>query len=175
MSQQILDFIHEQAQVWAADFVANRKAALDKRGIVASGSLKQSLAAEASKEVFRQAVEVYLAFEEYGRIAEMRRVTHDKWGRNAIHRLEDWVRVRGVAAFLEGYRRRRRYIPRVEARLVNSIAWGIAINRTSGKFRRRTWYNKPKTAAITQLFNQVAAGLADVVSEEITSQFTTNK
>ena len=163
----ILDTISEEALDFVKQFVSQRRAALQKRKAVASGNLIDSIAYDV--ESTKQAVNILLAFEDYGRIIDMRNssVNYDGFGKNAIDQIINWVEKKGVNNFISGYLQRRKYPPRQYARLISSIAWGIAIKRSKGKFRRKTWWNKAKTAAVANLVNQVAAALPDTTAENI--------
>jgi len=61
----------------------------------------------------------------------------------------------------------RRKLKKVPERVLTYIAWGIARKRFNGKYRRRRWYNKAKSAAITELFGDVAANMPDLIADEI--------
>jgi len=54
--------------------------------------------------------------------------------------------------------------------ILNQLAWSIAVSRAK-RYRRRQWYNKPKSAAITELYNRVAANLPDLVARGIGAAF----
>ena len=126
-------------------------------------------------EINRQAVaevaEVLMAFETHGRFIDMKRLNHDVWGRNALDRVMAWVQRNGVDNFVKGYLRRRKYLPKTRQKLLQSIAWGIMVRRSQGKFKRRKWYNRSKSAAINDLFNEVASKLPTFVGNEIKKQF----
>jgi hypothetical protein len=56
--------------------------------------------------------------------------------------------------------------------IVNQMAWGIAIKRFSGKkYKRRAWYARSSGGAINDLYNSVAAGMPDIVLQEIKAAF----
>ena len=87
-----------------------------------------------------------------------------------IAALEDWIVRKGLEQkFLRSFMAKRR-LKKVPPNVLNQIAWGIAVRR-SNRYRRRQWWNKPKSAAITDLYNRVAAGLPDIVAEEIKKGF----
>ena len=103
----------------------------------------------------------------------MKRLKPAKGGGDYIEGLIQWIKERGLEEqFVRRYMRRRR-LKKVPARVLNQIAWGIAIKRSSrSRTRRRAWYNKPKSAAITELFNQVAANMPEQVADEIKKTFS---
>jgi len=125
---------------------------------------------EVIEQSFRGTVDMLLQFEAYGRYIDMRRLQPPAGGADYIEGLQEWIREKGLEQkFIRGYMRRRK-LKKVPDRVLNSIAWGIAIKRAKGKVRRRPWYNKSKSAAISDLFNQVAAGLPDIVGPEVAKQ-----
>jgi hypothetical protein len=165
----ILDTISDEALIFVEQFVEQRRAALKKRKAVSTGELVASLEYDVVKKATQDALSILIAFEDSGRFIDMRPSSrhHDQWGRNAIDRIADWVARKGVSSFIDGYLKRRKYLPREFQKLLLSIAWGIAIKRTSGKFRRTVWWNKAKTAGIAQLVNQIAAALPDTTAGTI--------
>ena len=164
----ILDTISDEALEFVQGFVEQRRSALKKRKNT-TGTLAASLEYDVVKKATEDAASILIAFEDYGRIIDMKpsSIQHDAWGRNAIDRLADWVARKGVNKFIEGYLKNRKYPPREYQKLLLSIAWGIAIKRTEGKFKRKVWWNKAKTAGIANLANQIAASLPDKTSEII--------
>ena len=169
----IEDYLQEELAAWAAVFVKDRVAYLRSRKISASKDLERSLQYEIRNDTFRGAVTLMLAFEEYGRFIDMKRLKPAKGGGDYIEGLIQWIKERGLEEqFVRRYMRRRR-LKKVPARVLNQIAWGIAIKRSSrSRTRRRAWYNKPKSAAIRELFNQVAANMPEQVADEIKKTFS---
>jgi hypothetical protein len=168
-TQEIRDFIEAELTQLAQAFIVQRTAALRSRKISASDALAQSLEYEVTQIAQREAVELLIAFEEHGRFIDMKRLKPPtNFGNAYINMLEEWIRARGweqkfIAKFVKD--RNLRKPPR---NVLNQIAWGIAIKRGYGKTRKRKWYNKPKSAFVSELFNTIAAGLPDIVSNKIT-------
>lgn len=155
---------------WAARFVEQRKAALDKRGLVASGNLQQQIGYGTEDNAANLRCAVLMSFPGYGRIADMRSVSQDKWGRNAISRVEDWIKNKGVEKFLPGFMAKYGYqTPPKDAIL--RMAWGVLVNRAAGKFKRKKWYNAAKTAAVNDLYNDIAVATADSALEVVKNSF----
>jgi hypothetical protein len=167
MSQEIKDHIERELTRWSADFVQQMVRTVRRKKIVGSGELLNSFKYEITQEANRQVIESLIAFKEEGRFVEMKSLTHDAWGRRAIDRLAAWVVDKGVERFRPGYIRKRKYAPKTPEALANSIAWGIFLNSRDGKRRRKTWYNKPKQALISNLYNEVAANIPTIVGDEI--------
>lgn len=168
----IKDFIAQELQQLAKKFIRERVAALQGRKIVASGELKDSLQYEVTRQARAEAVEMLLAFEEHGRFVDMKRLKPPtNFGSPYINLLEEWIRSRGwEQRFINKFMatRKLRTIPK---NVLNQIAWGIAIKRGNGKYRRRKWYNAPKTAFVSEVFNQVVAGLPELTSDIIKKGF----
>ncbi len=159
---------------WAATFLEQRSRALDQRKISASGSLKESLGYDVQAGAEGAAVRILIAFNDAGRIVEMRRINHDKWGRNAVTRVEDWIRTRGVERFVPGFMKKYQ-LKNAPKDFINRAAWGILVARSGGRFRRRTWWNKPKSASITNLYNQVALAAIDETAKGVKEAFNFKK
>lgn len=161
------------ADDWAKRFLQGRIARIRKQGMDTSGELVRSMEyALANGSAEAEAARLLIAFNEYGRIAEMREITHDKWGRNAMTRLEAWIVKKGVSRFTAGFLKNRG-LKTPPKNMINQIAWGIMVNRAEGKFRRKKWYNKPKSGAVTDLYNEVAARMLDAGTEIVTKSFDT--
>lgn len=168
----IQSFIQEELVQLAQVFIRERVASLKARKIVASADLVNSFAYELNSQAKAEAVELLMAFEEHGRFIDMRRLKPPtEFGNPYINLLEEWIRKRGwEQKFIDGFMRRRK-LRQVPKNVLNMIAWGIAIKRSNGKFRRKRWWNAPKTAFISDAFNQIAAALPDIVSQSMNANW----
>jgi hypothetical protein len=167
MSQLINDYLRNEAEAWATQFIQDRIAFLRSRKISATGDLTNSLAYEVTAGVKSEGVALLMAFEEYGRIIDMRRFNPPEGGGDYLMALQDWIRRKGLEQkFIRGYMRRRK-LKKVPERVLTYIAWGIARKRFEGKYRRRRWYNKSKSRAISELFQDIAANMPELVAEQI--------
>lgn len=176
-AETVGQFIERTGDDWAARWLAARASrfaqenAKGKRGRgVASGNLKKSLDKKVEVAPTGSGV-ISLYFEDSGRYIDMKKLAHDKWGRNAITRLMEWAQTRGVENFKEGQLKKYGYWPKTEAQQLNKIAWGIARSKTDGKFKRIPWYARAKGGGISELYNRVAAGLPEVAAKEIKDSF----
>ena len=160
-------FIEAKMRTWSADYIASRRSALRQRKIEASGKLSAALEARINQAASREAIELLMSFPDYGRIIDQRKWNPAHGGKNYIELLEEWIKKKGEAKFIAGWQRKYKR-KKVPGNVLNQIAWGIAIKRSKGRFRRKQWYNKSKSAAITDLFNQVAAGLPDITANQVT-------
>ena len=163
---------------WVQHFITQRKAALmsGKKGN-ASGDLLRSFEIEADKMSREEGVALLIAFNEEGRLIDMqpKNLHYDAWGRNSISRLEQWIQKRGIGNFMPGYIKRH---PNFGARtgnlqrMISDVAWGIAISRTQGKFRRtKKWWNASKTAGTYELINKLAIAMPTPIIETFKESF----
>lgn len=167
MSQLINDYLRTEAEAWATQFIQDRVAFLRSRKIQSSGDLQRSLAYEVTSGVKAEGVAVLMSFEEYGRIIDMRRFSPPEGGGDYLLALQDWIKRKGLEQkFIRGYMRKRK-LKKVPERVLTYIAWGIAKKRFNGKYRRRRWYNKSKSRAITELFRDISANMPELVAEQI--------
>lgn len=123
------------------------------------------------EEAFSGTVEMLIEFEQYGRFLDMRGLKPASGGGDYLQGIKDWIKEKGLEQkFIEGYKRRRA-VKIIPANVLNSIAWGIIKKRVKGKVRRRAWYNKSKSEAISDLFNQILANIPDEIMPEIKQSF----
>ena len=152
-THDINEEIKTQMLDWVQHFIAQRKAALSKgKKGVATGELLSSFELEIERTAKEEGIALLIAFNDAGRFSDMKPSSLDYgvWGRTAIEGLEAWVQKRGLSGFMPGYLRKH---PNTGFRkginitkIIHDIAWGIAVNRTHGKFRRtKNWWNKAKT------------------------------
>lgn len=170
--KQLTDFIEAESRKWVRQYIVNRQQSLRKRGISTSGKLQQSLSAEVSSQLQGAVVtSIELEFQDYGRFIDMKRLKPPGGGGDYIAFLEDWIVKKGLQEkFIRGFMRKRK-LSKPPENVLNQMAWGIAVKRTQKYRRRSPWYAKSKTAAVTDLYNRVAAGLPEVVAEEIKNAF----
>ena len=170
--REINAYVNEQGIEWAKGFIEYRKSWLDKKGIKASGELITSLEQEVTAQLQEAAlVRIEIAFKDYGRYIDMKGLKPPKGGADYISGLEAWIEDKGLTQkFTRKFMEKRR-LRQVPPNILNQLAWSVAISRTERVKRRRHWYNKPKSASITDLYNQVAAGLPEKVAQEIKNAF----
>lgn len=170
--QEITQYLEVQGLDWAKQFIAARRAWLTSKGTKASGALIDSLHAEVLTSLEGAAVtRIELAFAQHGRFIDIKNLRPAGGGSDYIAALEDWIEKKGLAdRFRSGFVRKRG-LKKAPLAILNQMAWGIAIKRHSNYRRRKTWYNKPKSGSITELYNRVAANLPDLVARELKAAF----
>jgi hypothetical protein len=168
---QLKAAIAAEMEEWAANYVRTRADFLRKRKIEATGSLVRSLEFEINQQARAEAVDLLLAFEEHGRFVDMKTLTPAAGGGNYIAAIEAWIRSKGESKFVNKYMEKygKKTVP---ANVLNKIAWGIVTKRGFGKARKRAWYNRSRTAAVAELYNNVAAMLPELVSAQISKNLT---
>ncbi len=171
--EQVLELKHTIEGImeeWAAEFISGRAAFLRKRKIQASGELINSLESEVNRAAAKEVAEVLISFTEHGRYLDMK-MNPPGGGEDYVGLIVNWIKEKGFEQkFISRYMEQRR-LKKVPEKVLVYIAWGIVRKRTSGKFRRKAWWNKAKTGAIADLYNQVAANIPDKISEQIQNQF----
>lgn len=169
--KQLSDFIEAESRRWVQEYIQSRRAVLAKRGILASGQLQDSFAFGLTKSVTSAVTNtVELAFDDYGRYVEMKRLNVPRGGAEYIDNLAAWIVEKGFADRWKQQFMQKRNLRTEPPDILQQMAWGMATNRRE-KIRRRPWYAKSKSAAVTDLFNRVAGGLPDIVMQEIKSAF----
>ena len=168
---EIRALISEEMFNWVVEFTRQRRDALRAQKIQAGGALSSSLEFEIKDEALKYGIELQIAFEAYGRYIDMKRIKPAAGGKEYITGIENWIKKRGFEQkFISAFVKKRK-LKRIPETALNQIAWGIVKKRLQGKYKRRSWYNKPKSAAITDLYNTVAAALPLTVSEGIKESF----
>lgn len=169
--KELADFIESESRSWVQEYIQNRRAVLARRGIFASGQLQDSFGFGLTKSLTSAVTNTLeLEFEDYGRFVEMRRLNVPRGGQEFLDNLAAWIVKKGLeGAFKRNFMQKRNLV-KEPPNILNQMAWGIAVNRNK-RYRRRAWYAKSKSAAVTDLFNRVAAGLPELVAQEIKNAF----
>lgn len=155
------EFINQTLEVWATDFMEGRRARLQRAKVDASGDLINSLDTDIQKARGEQAAQVFFLFNDYGRFLDLRK--RDRRKQIPVDEIKEWIKDKGISSFRKKVRDRNG-TPLSGNRLINAIAWGIA--RKKKKTKRVNWWNKAKTAAIFDLYDQLAIGLTNIALEE---------
>lgn len=167
--EQLTRFIQAEGKAWVEEYIALRKSVLERRRILASGDLKDSFAynqGHDANSTISNTLE--LVFNDYGRYVEMKRLNLPKGGTELIDGLAEWIVKKGLEAKMTRDFMTRRNLKKAPEDILTRLAWAMAVKRQQ-KYRPRAWYNKSKSAALTELFNRVAAGLPEIVIQELKS------
>lgn len=172
---QLQQHIEEVSRTWVQEYIRNRVAVLSKRKISATGELATSMQYTLTNAVQGAVVAMLdLSFQDQMRWLDMKNLNVPAGGLSYIDDLAAWVVRKGLSSkFIADYVSKRR-LRKPPQNVLNQIAWGIARKRSIAYKRRPVAYSKSKSAAITDLFNQVAAGLPEIVAQEIKAGFFTS-
>lgn len=170
--KELSDYIQRQGLDWARQFIAGRKSWMDRKGIKATGELINSLETEVTKTISDAAlVKIQIAFEPHGRFIEMKNLQAPAGGADYIASLEEWIDRKGLRGRMTSRYMSTRKARTVPSDILTRLAWSVAVSRHQRVKRRRQWYNKPKQASISDLYNRIAAGLPELVAQEIKNAF----
>lgn len=170
--KELTDYLEVQGLAWAKEFIAGRRAWLQSKGISVTGELVSSLQSEILSTLEGAArTRLEVAFETRGRYIEMRNLKPPAGGDDYIAAIEQWIEQKGLRGKMTENYLRKRNVRNMPPNILNQLAWSVAVGRSQRYRRRVQWYNKPKSAAITDLFNRVAANLPELVAREITAAF----
>ncbi len=130
-------------------------ASIQAKGLVLTEDLLQSLHSEVAAATAQHVASMGLAFEEYGRIKEMKATSRTK--APPIAAMEAYVKKVGINNFdyVPGYGRNAR--PVGLGRTINRIAWGLARAqlRDHAAVRPRPWFAKTFYSSINRFIDAV--------------------
>ena len=179
MDAKIIQAIDGAAIAFAQEYISQRKEKLIKRKSVATGDLLNSLKVQALKQSAEEAASLLISFTDEGRLIDMRQKSisygRKTLGEEGMTQLVDWMETKNGDKFIAKWKEAHANSKITDrTKILNAIAWGIAINRTKGKFRRKVWWNKSKTAMIGNLYNEVAASMLAPMAENILESLPKN-
>jgi hypothetical protein len=167
--------ISDVATEFATQFIAQRRAAIQKK-TTASGKLAESFEFEIEKQAQREGIAIAIAFLDAGRLVDMKPRAFSGFGEEAVKAMEVWLENKDLDKFIAAYRQKHElpdYIKYPEhdtlsrEKIKTRIAWGILKTRQKGKWRRKSVWNKPKSAAITDLITQILVKVPVAVSDDL--------
>jgi len=165
--QRILD---EELADYSARALAELAAAIQQKGLVFTEDLLQSLRSEVVAASVRHVASMGLAFEEYGRIRDMKGINRKK--APPIAEIEAYVKKVGIDHFnyVPGYGFRSR--PVGLGRTINRIAWGIARAklRDNSEVRPKAWFAKTFYSSINRLIDGVTTRYATQTGTHIAAR-----
>jgi hypothetical protein len=155
--QRILD---EELGNYAARALAELAAAIQKKGLVFTQDLLQSLRSEVVAASVRHVASMGIAFEQYGRIRDMKGTNRTK--APPIEEIEAYVKKVGIDKFnyVPGYGFRSR--PVGLGRTINRIAWGIARAklRDNSEIKPKAWFAKTFYSSLNGFIDAVTTRYA---------------
>ncbi len=165
-NQALLDYIKEKADEFTREFTTSRIQYLAARKISVTNELVRSIQAESKILLSDAIVETSIAFEDYGRYIEMKKLQPAAGGSDLIGKIEEWISKRGFARFKNKFEKAYGRVIN-EQKAINRLAWAIIRTRSEGKFKAKRWHTKARNAKMYELYNEILAGLPEVVSEEV--------
>ena len=162
---QLLENIEQVSEEWAREFLQERIAFLRKRKIEASGELIRSFDYQLTRQAMAETVTILFAFREHGRIIDIRRPNLARGGDEYVQELVEWIKDRGLQRKMIGRYVRKYGYKQPPNDVLNRIAWGI-VRKRSKKPRRRQWWNKPKSRAISELYNRLAESMLNEIPDQ---------
>lgn len=172
-TQQLADFIEVETRNWIQQYIEQRKAVLARRKILATGGLQDSFAFALTKNITGAVTNsLELAFDDYGRYIEMQRLNVPRGGSEFIDALAAWIVRKGLEGAMTRDFMAKRNLRTAPQNVLTQLAWSVAVKRRQ-VYRRRSWYVKSKSAAVTELYNRVADRLPEIVVQELKKAFNT--
>ena len=157
---------------WAEKFITQRYEQLKKK--VATGELANSLKYQLISYAANDVKELLLEFKDHGRWLDMK-TKPAKGGKEYVEEIEKWIKQRGLENdFIATWWSRHGLVKKIPRNILTMIAWGIVIKRTE-RHRRFRWYNKQRSAAVNDLFNQIAVALSEAAQTDIKAAVKQNK
>ena len=155
---------------WAAEFVQYRREAVRKAKLEAGGQLSASFEQEVARATSNDVARAFFAFEEYGRIQDMRRVNRSK--QMPLDDILAWVKEKGVEKFRAGVVKTGK-LPVSNERLANMVAWGIV--KSNKPHKRRRWYSKDRERSFSILYQRLREAYMEVSLDELKTATKTGK
>jgi hypothetical protein len=163
------DIINEIMQQWLDEFIGDLEQRAKDKLPQGTGEGASSFSASMVRASLNQAAVASVAFKDYLRLFDMRRVEREKgFGPDEMERIKEWIKKKGIQSFMKGYPYPTTYkfkpgnVP--EKTILNNIAWGIS--RKKKRIKRRRWYNKMKGSQIYELYFKLLDELMPVMLEE---------
>lgn len=164
--QRILD---EEVGNYAARALALLSASIQAKGLVLTQELLQSLRSEVVAASARHVASMGIAFEQYGRIRDMKGINRKQ--APPIAEIEAYVKKVGLDKFnyVPGYRFGQ--FPLTPSVAINRIAWGIARAklRDNGQVRPKAWFAKTFYSSINRFIDAVTSRYAAQTGQHIAS------
>jgi hypothetical protein len=165
------EWLQEQLGDWAENTKRELITAIEKRNLKLTDELVRSIEYQVVKAAEDQASGVKLAFEDYGRMKEMRHLFYDKMPPVSV--MEEFVRKVGLGKFkyVPGYLNKSK-VPSEDV-AIKRIAWGISKSRlTDTKHKPRKWFAKNFYSKINILIDRLLEGYQDISLDTIEKNIT---
>ncbi len=153
---------------FAKSFVKNRAADIRKSDVVNTGALLRSLSARVQADQDRGIYLALIYLKSYGRYTDMKRRYTKAGGTEMIDLLKEWVSEEGIQKFTSNPKYARAYKGLTADQIRAAIAWGIVRRyKAKGTGRRKSWWNKGKTADIENFYDFILRGYAEATVQDL--------
>lgn len=168
---KLLDTLEQLANHFALKTVQKWASNIQRRKIVNTRQLLQSLNQDTRKDVGRLVLSMQFAFEEHGRMIDIK---NKHWNKQPdIDKIIAWVEKKGLSSFGTDPRPNKKK-PKSDERRKNEIAWGIAKQYTrvrSGQ-KAKPWMQSSFYKGLNLLYEEIFAGVADRSIEAMKESLT---
>lgn len=158
--EMVNDIINDVLKLWADEFVKYRREAAQNLGQL-TGQGKDSFDGSVLLANTSSVAEALFEFEQYLRYYDMRKLS---WSNVAnVDAMEGFVKKKGIENFIPKFKEKYGFVPRDKTKLINRIAWGIAISykqNTTWRAKRKKWYNKGKELSLNILYRRLQDALS---------------
>lgn len=167
--QEFEKIIAEEISEMSESALHDFREALEKNGLVLTSDLKNSFTRAIITNSVAMVARAEIAFNAYGRIKDIKRYTYNGYI-PPVQAMEEFVRKEGLNEFawifyyrhLDG----RKSAFQSEERLINRIAWIIAMNKRrfpNVKRNHDSWYNENKMKYINEVRKRLRWRIASAV------------
>lgn len=166
--ENINQFINQELGNWSANVQRILIEKLRKSKLVLSTELINSLSYQVHDATAESIASVQLAFNDYGRMRDMRRLFYTKMP--PVEAMEKFVESIGINKFkyIPGYSRGK--IP-AENIAIKRIAWGIAMAKfKESKHKPKRWFARSFYGQINVLIQNLIAGYQDYAANSVVDQ-----
>jgi hypothetical protein len=170
LTPEIRAQLNETITEWAEKFIYQRKKAIERKQMRASGDLSRSMRYSVTKDAINDVRDLFVQFAEQGRWMDMKNMRRANGGEEYVKAIMDWMDAKGLTSDMilkwwsdNNYRK-------IPSTIKNQIAWGIIKSRAN-KIKRQKWYNASKTAAVNELHHRIGNALLPKVEGEVKKMF----
>lgn len=160
---------NEEAAKWHQNIIAVLRESLQKRKIIASEELLNSLNAAVTRASQNAEGKISITFQSYGRYRDMRKLIYTS--QPPVDEIEEWVKEIGIEKFrnVPGYKNSNQVPTRDMA--ARRIAWGIArkmhMRYTVKRPKRQVWYSSPLYTEINKLETRLARRYSEMIVQQM--------
>lgn len=156
MASEFDTMIQSTLQLWSKEYLAYVK---QNAKVIPQASSKGAESISNTTSPTRS----YFHFLDYMRMFEFKKINQDDMP--PIEQIEEWIKAKGVSKFTSGIKRKSISTTTDPKKLLNRIAWGIAISKIGEKRKRKAWFSKGRETKIRELYRTMLNNAADLYSK----------